>query len=46
MRLESRVGVLLGFANHAKDFESYLRSDGMPLKGVNKGSDNCVHFSL
>lgn len=28
-----------GFAGHVKDFGSYLRSNEMPLKGVNKGSD-------
>lgn len=35
-----------GFAVHAKDFGSSLRSNVVPLKGVNEGCDNRAHFSL
>lgn len=35
-----------GCAGHALDFGSYLRSNVMPLKDINKGSDNCAHFFL
>lgn len=46
MRLESQVGSRVGFAGHAKGFGSSLRSNVMPLKSANEGSDNCVHFFL